>query len=101
MASQYGHGYTYDLFVSYSSRDAKWVEQFLRDLVDDTNRFANPDIFPFRSVTASTGLCVRRSPATGGCRLSHPSAHSFSSFSPKRLRPEGDQYFSGGLWTEV
>lgn len=47
MASQYPHGYTYDVFVSYSSRDAEWVEQFVHDLVQDANRFADLDIFPF------------------------------------------------------
>ena len=47
MASQYGHGYTHDVFVSYSSRDAEWVKSFLPDLIRDTNRFADYDIFPF------------------------------------------------------
>ena len=51
MASQYSHGYTYDLFISYSSRDAQWVQHFLRDLVEDTNRFATSDIFPFLDQT--------------------------------------------------
>jgi hypothetical protein len=48
MASQYGHGCTYDVFVSYSSRDAEWVKIFLSELARDTNRFADHDIFLFR-----------------------------------------------------
>jgi hypothetical protein len=41
------HGYRYDFFVSYSSRDAAWVNTFLSDLVADTNRFAATDVFLF------------------------------------------------------
>jgi hypothetical protein len=51
MASEFGHGYTYDVFVSYSSRDAEWVNNFLSDLIRDTNRFADYDIFPFLDKT--------------------------------------------------
>jgi len=47
MPSTYQHGYTYDLFVSYSSRNADWVGRFLDDLVRDVNKFASPDIFLF------------------------------------------------------
>jgi hypothetical protein len=47
MASQYPHGHTFDLFVSYSTRDLEWVRSFYNDLVADINRFAEPDIFPF------------------------------------------------------
>lgn len=51
MASLYPHGYEYDLFLSYSSRDAAWVHQFQDDLITDVNRFANHDIFPFLDQT--------------------------------------------------
>ncbi len=47
MTSQYPHGHTYDLFVSYSTRDLTWVRAFYDDLVTDVNRFADLDIFPF------------------------------------------------------
>ena len=47
MASRYEHGHTYDLFVSYSTRDLDWVRQFHDELVADVNRFASPDIDPF------------------------------------------------------
>jgi len=47
MSSHYQHGYTYDLFVSYSSRDQDWVLPFIQDLATDVNKFADPDIFPF------------------------------------------------------
>ncbi len=47
MTSQYPHGHTYDLFVSYSTRDLTWVRAFYDDLVADVNRFADLDIFPF------------------------------------------------------
>ena len=47
MASQYPHGHSYDLFVSYSTRDLEWVRTFQGDLVADVNRFAEPDVFPF------------------------------------------------------
>jgi hypothetical protein len=47
MASQYAHGHTYDLFVSYSSRDLGWVSAFHDDLVADINRFADADVYPF------------------------------------------------------
>lgn len=53
MASQYTHGYTYDVFVSYSSRDAKWVKNFLSDLVGDINRFADHDVLPFLDVVGN------------------------------------------------
>jgi hypothetical protein len=41
------HGYTYDVFVSCSSRDANWVRFFIEDLVVDTNKSTGPDIHPF------------------------------------------------------
>jgi hypothetical protein len=47
MASKHPHGYEYDLFVSYSTRDLLWVRPFHDDLVAEVNRFTNPDIFPF------------------------------------------------------
>ena len=47
MASQYQHGHTYDLFLSYSTRDLEWVRPFHDDLVADINRFADPDVYPF------------------------------------------------------
>jgi TIR domain len=47
MTSSYSHGYTYDLFVSYSTRDLKWVRSFHDDLVAEINRFADQDVFPF------------------------------------------------------
>src|SRR3954469_10220321 len=47
MVSQYQHGYAYDLFISYSSRDGRWVRQFADDLVADVNRFADYDIAAF------------------------------------------------------
>ena len=47
MASGHPHGYEYDLFVSYSTRDLAWVRQFHDDLVEDINRFAEFDVFPF------------------------------------------------------
>jgi TIR domain len=47
MASGHPHGYEYDLFVSYSNRDLAWVRQFHDDLVEDINRFAEFDVFPF------------------------------------------------------
>src|SRR5947209_8209573 len=47
MASQYQHGYAYDVFISYSSRDQQWVKQFAEDLVEDVNRFADNDIAVF------------------------------------------------------
>ena len=51
MASQYQHGHTYDLFVSYSTRNLDWVRPFYEDLVADINRFADPDIYPFLDKT--------------------------------------------------
>jgi len=51
MASKHQHGYQYDLFLSYSSRDAAWVRQFHDDLITDVNRFADHDIFPFLDQT--------------------------------------------------
>jgi hypothetical protein len=47
VASKYPHGYTYDLFVSYSSWDAGWVTPFLDDLTKEVNRFGTHDIHPF------------------------------------------------------
>jgi hypothetical protein len=47
MASEYQHGHTYDLFLSYSTRDLEWVRQFYDDLVADINRFAERDVYPF------------------------------------------------------
>jgi hypothetical protein len=47
MTSGHPHGYEYDLFVSYSNRDLAWVRQFHDDLVEDVNRFADFDVFPF------------------------------------------------------
>ena len=47
MASQYQHGHTYDLFLSYSTRDLEWVGPFYDELVADINRLANPDVYPF------------------------------------------------------
>src|SRR4029453_11518444 len=47
MVSGHPHGYEYDLFVSYSTRDLAWVRQFHDDLVEDINRFAEFDVFPF------------------------------------------------------
>jgi hypothetical protein len=47
MASQYPHGHAYDLFVSYSTPDLDWVRVFYKDLVKDTNRFADFNVFPF------------------------------------------------------
>src|SRR5215471_9221591 len=47
MQSSYPHGYSYDLFVSYSTRDLEWVRVFHDDLVADVNRFADLDIQPF------------------------------------------------------
>jgi hypothetical protein len=47
MASRYAHGYTYDLFLSYSTRDLDWVRPFHDDLVADINHFADEDVFPF------------------------------------------------------
>ncbi len=47
MASGHPHGYEYDLFVSYSTRDLGWVRQFHDDLVEDVNRFVRFDVFPF------------------------------------------------------
>ncbi len=51
MSSLYQHGYAYDLFVSYSSRDQDWVIPFIDDLARDVNKFADPDIFPFLDKT--------------------------------------------------
>src|SRR5215471_13669728 len=47
MPSRYPHGYQYDLFVSYSSRDLTWVEAFHKDLVEDVNRFVDFDVCTF------------------------------------------------------
>lgn len=47
MASQYPHGHTYDLFVSYSTEDVDWVRVFHDDLIKDVNRFTKPNLFPF------------------------------------------------------
>jgi len=47
MASQYPHGHAYDLFVSYSTQDLDWVQDFHDDLVKDINRFTKPDVFCF------------------------------------------------------
>ena len=47
MPSRYPHGHTYDLFVSYSSRDSEWVRAFHDDLVADINNFSEWDICPF------------------------------------------------------
>jgi hypothetical protein len=47
MASGYKHGYKYDLFVSYSSREAEWVGVFQDDLVADVNHFAELDVLAF------------------------------------------------------
>jgi len=47
MASRYPHRLTYDLFVSYSTRDLDWVRTFHDDLVADVNRFADQDVYPF------------------------------------------------------
>jgi TIR domain len=47
MTSQYPHGHTYDLFVSYSTEDLDWVRVFHDDLIKDVNRFTKPNLFPF------------------------------------------------------
>jgi hypothetical protein len=47
MSSHCQHGYTYDLFISYSSRDQDWLLPFVDDLTKDVNKFADYDIFPF------------------------------------------------------
>jgi hypothetical protein len=47
MASRYQHGYGYDLFFSYSTRDLDWVRRFYEDLIADVSRFADPDVTPF------------------------------------------------------
>jgi hypothetical protein len=47
MASQYPHGHTYDLFVSYSSTNLDWVRAFHDDLINDVNQLADFDIYPF------------------------------------------------------
>ena len=47
MASQYPHGHTYDLFVSYSSTNLDWVRAFHDDLINDVNQFADFNIYPF------------------------------------------------------
>jgi hypothetical protein len=47
MASRYRHGYQYDLFFSYSTRDLDWLRPFHDSLVADINRFAEVDVFPF------------------------------------------------------
>ncbi|HEY7095646.1 MAG TPA: toll/interleukin-1 receptor domain-containing protein [Terriglobales bacterium] len=47
MQSSYPHGYSYDLFVSYSTRDLEWVRVFQDDLVADVNRFADHDVYSF------------------------------------------------------
>jgi len=39
MSSQHKHGYAYDLFLSYSSRNGEWVRQFYDDLLADMKRF--------------------------------------------------------------
>lgn len=47
MASRYPHGHTYDLFVSYSTRDLEWVRPFHDNLIADVNRFADLDVHVF------------------------------------------------------
>ena len=47
MTSQYGHGYQFDLFFSYSTRDVEWVRAFCGDLIADVNRLAEKDVYPF------------------------------------------------------
>jgi hypothetical protein len=39
--------YRYDIFVSYSTRDADWVHQFYDDLVKEINRRGYRDIAPY------------------------------------------------------
>jgi len=47
MTSQYQHGYTYDLFLSYSSNNGAWVKQFHHDLVEVINARAPWPIHTF------------------------------------------------------
>jgi TIR domain len=47
MRSEYSHGYEFDVFISYSSRDLAWVKTFHDDLVADANRHARHDIVVF------------------------------------------------------
>jgi hypothetical protein len=54
MGSQYRHGYQYDLFVSYSTRDVNWVRQFYDDLLADINRFAVTDVYLFLAAVERT-----------------------------------------------
>lgn len=47
MQSGFHHGYQYDLFISYSTRDVEWVQPFYDALRKDLNRWTQHDVFTF------------------------------------------------------
>jgi hypothetical protein len=47
MQSGFSHGYQYDVFIGYSTRDVGWVQPFYDALRSDLNRFTNQDVFTF------------------------------------------------------
>ncbi|MGD0903833.1 MAG: toll/interleukin-1 receptor domain-containing protein [Terracidiphilus sp.] len=47
MQSGFLHGYQYDLFLSYSTRDVDWVQPFYDALRKDLNRWTQHDVFTF------------------------------------------------------
>jgi TIR domain len=47
MQSGYSHGYQYDFFISYSTRDVDWVQPFYDALRKDLNRWTPHDVFTF------------------------------------------------------
>ena len=58
MGSQYRHGYQYDLFLSYSTRDVNWVRQFYDDLLADINRFAVTDVYLFLAAVDAYAMAM-------------------------------------------
>ncbi len=47
MQSSFSHGYQYDLFISYSNADVKWVQPFYDALKEDLNRLTEHGVFTF------------------------------------------------------
>lgn len=47
MQSTFPHGYQYDLFISYSNADVKWVQPFYDALKEDLNRLTEHGVFTF------------------------------------------------------
>jgi len=70
MQSSFPHGYEYDLFISYSSADVKWVLPFYDALKEDLKRVSGKDVTTFFD---KEGL---RSGDTWDEKLQHASANS-------------------------